>query len=53
MPELERADRMLTEVYQKAGAPERYKGSFYDGPHKFDAEMQKEAFNWFDRWLKA
>jgi hypothetical protein len=44
---------MLTEVYQKAGAPERYKGSFYDGPHKFDAEMQKEAFNWFDRWLKA
>ncbi len=53
MPEMERADRMLTEVYQKAGAPERYKGSFYDGPHKFDADMQKEAFNWFDRWLKA
>ena len=53
MPEMERADRMLAEVYQKAGAPERYKGSFYDGPHKFDADMQKEAFNWFDRWLKA
>ncbi|MCX6595609.1 MAG: prolyl oligopeptidase family serine peptidase [Acidobacteria bacterium] len=53
MPEMERADRMLTEVYQKAGAPDRYKGSFYDGPHKFDADMQKEAFNWFDRWLKA
>lgn len=53
MPEMERADRMLTEVYRKAGAPERYHASFYDGPHKFDREMQKEAFAWFDRWLKS
>jgi dienelactone hydrolase len=52
MPEMERADRILTDVYKKAGAPERYKASFYDGPHKFDPEMQKEAFAWFDRWLK-
>jgi dienelactone hydrolase len=53
MPEMERADRILTEVYKKAGASDRYKASFYDGPHKFDAGMQKEAFAWFDRWLKA
>ena len=53
MPEMERADRILTEVYKKAGAPERYRASFYDGPHKFDREMQKEAFAWFDRWLKS
>ena len=53
MPEMERADRILADVYKKAGAPDRYKGSFYDGPHKFDADMQKEAFAWFDRWLKA
>jgi dienelactone hydrolase len=53
MPEMERADRILTEVYKKAGAPERYRASFYDGPHKFDREMQKEAFAWFDRWLKG
>lgn len=53
MPEMERADRILTEVYRKAGAPERYRASFYDGPHKFDREMQKEAFAWFDRWLKS
>jgi dienelactone hydrolase len=52
MPEMERADRILTEVYKKAGAPDHYRGSFYDGPHKFDREMQKEAFAWFDRWLK-
>lgn len=53
MPEMERADRILTEVYKKAGAPQRYRASFYDGPHKFDREMQKEAFAWFDRWLKS
>jgi dienelactone hydrolase len=52
LPEMERADRILTEVYKKAGAADRYRASFYDGPHKFDLEMQKEAFAWFDRWLK-
>jgi dienelactone hydrolase len=52
MPEMERADRILGEVYKKAGAPNHYRASFYDGPHKFDREMQKEAFAWFDRWLK-
>ncbi len=53
MPEMERADRILAEVYKKAAAPDRYRASFYDGPHKFDREMQKEAFAWFDRWLKS
>jgi dienelactone hydrolase len=53
MPEMERADRILTEVYKKAGAPDRYRASFYDGPHKFDKAMQSEAFAWFDRWLKS
>ncbi|MGH9723042.1 MAG: prolyl oligopeptidase family serine peptidase [Bryobacteraceae bacterium] len=53
MPEMERADRILTEVYKKAARPERYRASFYDGPHKFDRAMQKEAFAWFDQWLKS
>ncbi len=53
MPEMERADRILSEVYKKAAVPDRYRASFFDGPHKFDIEMQKEAFAWFDRWLKA
>lgn len=53
MPEMERADKILTEVYKKAGAPEHYRASFYDGPHKFDRDMQKEAFAWFDQWLKG
>jgi dienelactone hydrolase len=46
------ADGILKEVYKKADAADRYKGSFYPGGHKFDSGMQTEAFNWFDRWLK-
>ena len=51
--EMKRADRILGEVFTKAGAGDRYKCSFYPGPHKFDLPMQAEAFAWFERWLKA
>ncbi len=51
--EMRRADRMLGEVFKKAGAADRYKCVFYPGPHKFDLPMQAEAFAWFERWLKA
>jgi dienelactone hydrolase len=51
--EMRRADRMLSEVYTKAGAADRYKALYYAGPHKFDLAMQNEAFAWFERWLKA
>ncbi len=53
LPEMQRADQILREVYAKAKALDRYRAQFYDGPHKFDAPMQKDAFDWFDRWLKA
>jgi hypothetical protein len=43
---------MLTEVYHKAGADDRSRGSFSPGMHQFDLWMQAEAFGWFDRWLK-
>jgi dienelactone hydrolase len=52
MPEMKRADGILSALYQKVNAADRYKCSFYPGPHKFDAAMQAEAFTWFDRWLK-
>lgn len=53
LSEMKRADTILGEVYKKAGATDRYKCSFYPGPHKFDAAMQAEAFAWFDKWLKV
>jgi len=51
--QMKEADNILKKVFEKAGAGDRYKASFYPGPHKFDADMQKEAFNWFDKWLKS
>jgi hypothetical protein len=51
--EMKRADRIMAEVFDKAGAGDRYRCSFYQGEHKFDRPMQAEAFDWFDRWLKA
>src|SRR5690606_37157264 len=53
LPQMQRADNILKEVYQKAGAPDHYRASFYPGTHKFDKAMQAEAFDWFDRWLKS
>jgi hypothetical protein len=51
MPEMQRADTIMSEVFAKAGAEDRYRCSFYPGLHKFDVPMQDEAFEWFDRWL--
>lgn len=53
LPEMQRADKMMNDIYSKANAVSRYKCSYYPGPHKFDKEMQKEAFDWFDKWLKV
>lgn len=52
LPEMKKADGILQEVFAKAGAAERYKCSYYPGPHKFDKPMQSEAFAWWDQWLK-
>jgi len=51
LSEMERADRMLSEVYSKADAKNRARTRFFPGPHKFDLTMQKEAFAWFHQWL--
>ena len=53
LPEMQRAEQILKEVYKKAGAEDRFKCSFYPGPHKFDKAMQEEAFEWFDRWMRG
>jgi len=47
----EAADRIKA-VYQKAGAPEEFKYAFYDCPHRFGREMQKDAFAWLEGHLK-
>ena len=51
LPEMQRADQILQEIFAKAGASEKYSCKFYDGDHKFDKQMQEDAFEWLDRWL--
>ena len=51
VPEMERADQILASVFARAGEPDHYRGQLYPGKHKFDAEMQRDAFAWFERWL--
>jgi len=45
------ADQKIAQIYSKMGYPDNYVGKFYPGPHKFDAEMQEDAFRWFEKWL--
>jgi hypothetical protein len=52
LSEMKAADQILTDVYKKANSAEQYQGKFYPGQHKFDLHMQRDAFDWFDRWLK-
>lgn len=51
--EMREADRILREVYAKAVAADKYRCTFYPGPHKFDRVMQDDAFAWLDGLLKS
>jgi hypothetical protein len=51
LPEMRRADRILRETYERAGAADRYRCTFHPGKHKFDLAMQREAFDWLDAHL--
>ncbi len=45
------ADTRLRRIFDKLRAADRYQGTFYPGPHKFDAPMQREAFDFFRKHL--
>lgn len=45
---MEAAHARISDHYKSVGAPEAYDGRFYDGPHKFDVQMQEEAFAWLE-----
>lgn len=52
LPEMQRADAIMAETFKRANASDRYRCNFYDGGHRFDRPMQKDAFDFFDRFLK-
>lgn len=51
LTEMQRADRIMRESFERAGGRESYRCGFHPGGHKFDRAMQKEAFEWLDRHL--
>jgi dienelactone hydrolase len=53
LAQMQRADAMIADTFKLAHAEGRYKSIFYEGGHKFDREMQKDAFDWFDRFLEG
>ncbi|NWG13979.1 MAG: hypothetical protein HXY20_10645 [Acidobacteria bacterium] len=53
MPEMKRADEILRQTFSRGGAAAMYTSKFYPGGHKFDLEMQADAFAWFDKHLKG
>ena len=46
------ADRKLTAIYEKMGAPEKFRCNYYDVPHSLDVKMQDDAIAWLEKWLK-
>ena len=45
------ADRRIASYYARAGASDAYCGKFYEGAHRFDVEMQDDAFAWLQDQL--
>jgi dienelactone hydrolase len=46
------AHERITLHYERVGRADAYLGKFYDGPHKFDAAMQDDAFAWLRTQLQ-
>lgn len=45
------AHRRVAAHYKAKGKPDNYRGHFYPGTHKFDVEMQRDAFDFLKEWL--
>ncbi len=46
------AHNLISSRYRKAGAAAAYVGNFYDGRHRFDREMQDDAFEFLAERLR-
>lgn len=52
MTAMEAAADKIGEIYKKANASDRYLVKWYDVPHLFNIEMQNDAIEWLEKWLK-
>ena len=42
----------IGEIYKKAGAPGNFITRWYDVPHSLNVEMQDDAIQWLEHWMK-
>jgi len=49
---MQAAHRHIRAQYRAMGKPENYTGKVYPGLHKFDREMQADAFGWLEKQLQ-
>jgi dienelactone hydrolase len=49
---MQEACHHIERIYEKAGCADNYKYKFYDNDHEFNLQMQEDAFNWLETWLK-
>ncbi|MBL8291223.1 MAG: hypothetical protein JNN08_05280, partial [Bryobacterales bacterium] len=49
---MDAAVEKIRAVYIDLKQPDRFHAKFYDVPHQFNVDMQNEAFDFLDRWLK-
>ena len=48
---VEAAFKKIEQCFRKAGVPERQRCRLYDAPHRFDVQMQTDAWEWLERSL--
>ena len=53
LEDVRESEKMLREVFAKAGGEENLAFNLYGGPHKFDVPMQEDAFDFLDRHLRG
>lgn len=49
---MEASIRRIAQLYDAAGNAARFRGQFYDEPHRWTLAMQDEAFAWLDEQLE-
>jgi dienelactone hydrolase len=49
---MQSASDKISAVYEKIKAPGKFKTLWYDVPHSFNIEMQDDAIDWLEKWLK-
>jgi dienelactone hydrolase len=47
------AYQKIEAVYRKAGVPSHADLRYYDTPHEFNLEMQRDALAWLKKWLEV